>query len=156
VLFAVSIPKLLSLVQPLISSPCYTLLRYATVSPMLGAVRAHYSTAAVPGEIPGAAGAAAAAGGGGGGGGSGSGGFLTWVKAGCRGSANTVFTDQVGLEMALAVLDSATECSTVKRQLVAGAVPTRCSLTRRGRAKSAIDLKQTVMQLVGTCQHGVH
>jgi hypothetical protein len=99
---AVSIPRLLSLVQPLISSPCYTLLRYSTVSPMLGAVRARYSTAALPGELPGAAGAAAAAaaaaaGNGRGGGAAGAGGgFLSWVKSGCRGSANTVFTDQVG------------------------------------------------------------
>ncbi|WIA23695.1 hypothetical protein OEZ85_000387 [Tetradesmus obliquus] len=97
---SVSIPRLLNLVQPLISSPCYSLLRYATVSPMLGAVRARYCTAAVPGELPGAAGAAAAAAaavaaGGGGGAAAGAGGFLGWVRGGCRGSANTVFTDQV-------------------------------------------------------------
>jgi hypothetical protein len=103
---AVSIPRLLGLVRPLISSPCYTLLRYTTVSPMLGAVRARYSTAALPGEVQGAAGAAAAAAAAGAGAagaagaaagaaGGVSGGFLPWVKAACTGSANTVFADQV-------------------------------------------------------------
>lgn len=74
---SVSIPKLLSIVEPLLASPQYMLLRYCECTPALGAVRTRHQAAAFAGSqatFPG---------------------FPQWVKGTCKSSCNAVFVDQI-------------------------------------------------------------
>eukprot|EP00775_Hariotina_reticulata_P002142 gene2142-2461_t len=76
---SVSIPQLLELVRPIMRHQQYQLIRYTSVSPMLGTVRVRYNTAAVPAAARNATTEAA-------------GGAMAGA---CRSSRNTVFSDQV-------------------------------------------------------------
>jgi hypothetical protein len=74
---SVDIQKLLSISEPLLCSPTYTLLRYCEASPALGCVRVRHSTVAVPCEpsaFPG---------------------FPDWLRAAARGGCSTVYCDQL-------------------------------------------------------------
>jgi len=73
----VDIQRLLSIAEPLLTSPTYTMLRYSEASPALGCVRLRHSTVAVPcapSAFPG---------------------FPEWLRGACRGSSSTVYADQL-------------------------------------------------------------
>jgi hypothetical protein len=73
----VDIQRLLEVVEPLLASPTYTLVRYCEASPALGGVRVRHAAAAVPCEpaaFPG---------------------FPEWLRTACRTGCSTVYSDQL-------------------------------------------------------------
>jgi hypothetical protein len=74
---SVDIQRLLEVVEPLLASPAYTLVRFCEASPALGCVRVRHASAAVPCEpaaFPG---------------------FPDWLRTACRAGCSTVYSDRL-------------------------------------------------------------